>query len=645
MFNSRDPIYRNPTGAVRDGQSIHFKITLPRDYHCNAAYLLVDKENGPTHCLDMFWCGMNGDFQEWWECDFIPDEVGLYFYHFEFKTDHGRRRLSRGYGGEAVPQGFDKWQLTVYSKDYTVPKWLTGGIMYEIFPDRFYRSEDGSKALPERLNYRRMHKIWDEEPDWRPNIHGVIENDDFFGGNLKGIEEKLPYIASLGVNCIYLTPIFEAHSNHRYDTADYSNIDPLLGSEEDFKSLCKAAARFDIHILIDGVFNHTGSDSIYFNKQNRYDSIGAYNSQSSPYISWYSFHNWPEGYDSWWNFDTMPNLNEADPEFQNYMVGEKGIVKKWIDAGASGWRLDVADELPDDFLDKINMSAKEQDSNALILGEVWEDASSKTAYGVRRRYLLGGQLDSVMNYPFSDAIFSYLLWGDSAFFFEEIESILENYPPHCINLLMNHIGTHDTIRAITLLAGQSVGQNGREWQSAHHLSAAERDIGLSKMRLASLIQFTLPGVPSIYYGDEVGVEGYKDPFNRGTYPWDSGDNDLMLWYRSLGRFRNSHSVFAEGKFRKILQNGDVIAYERYNAVRGGEEVILVITNRDAKICIVDSDIIPSSAISVLGSDVRSEQHELEPYGYAVYSYFKYDKSETESALPETDEDGTKIAHI
>lgn len=646
MFNSRNSIYRNPIGAVKNGTSVHFKITLSREYQCPAAHLLIEREGHESHVLDMFWCGMNGDDKEWWECDFTPEEPGLYFYYFEFKTSHGRKRLSRGSGGQAIPQGFDRWQLTVYSKEYTVPAWLKGGIIYQIFPDRYFNSPNYKPELPDKYSYRSFHETWNEQPEWRPNSQGKIDNSDFFGGNLKGIEEKLPYISSLGVTCIYLNPIFEAFSNHRYDTADYSKIDPLLGTPEDFTSLCSKAREYGIAVVIDGVFNHTGSDSIYFNKAGRYDETGAYNSKNSKYYSWYNFTNWPEDYESWWGFDTLPNLNESDPGLIEYICGKDGIVRRWLRAGASGWRLDVADELPDVFLDEINQAAKDEKPDSIIIGEVWEDASTKTAYGVRRRYLQGGQLDSVMNYPFRDAIFSYLLYGNHEFFFEQVESIMENYPPEVINSLMNHIGTHDTERAITILAGEPAGGNGRKWQSEHSLSESQRTSGLYKMRLASLLQYTLPGVPSIYYGDEIGMEGYKDPFNRGTFIWSETDNSLAKWYKRLGKFRQDHPILSDAGFRARMSSSGIIAYERYRLEENTEEVLLIIANRENSFEQVPGSLIPPEASCVLGTDVRSKQLKLEPFSFAIYSYKKIKPTPIEKGIePVPENDDIKIAYI
>lgn len=561
MFHSRNPKYRAPTGAVEAGSPVHFRITLPRELSCSAARLIMEREGDPAIIQDMFWCGMNGENREWWECDFTPEDTGLYFYQFEASTCRGVQRLSRGERGWAVFGGTWRWQLTVYQAGFETPSWLEGGVMYQIFPDRFFKSDQEKAGLPAGRTY---HQDWYEQPDWRPNQQGRVTNSDFFGGDLRGIAEKLPYLKSLGVTCLYLNPVFESHSNHRYDTADYSKIDPLLGTEEDFTALCQAAADLNIQVLIDGVFSHTGSDSVYFNREGRYESAGAYNSPESPYYPWYNFQNWPDQYESWWGFDTLPNVNETDESYNAFINGEDGIVRRWLRAGASGWRLDVADELPDLFIDKLSAAAKAEDSEALVLGEVWEDASNKAAYGVRRRYLLGGQLDSVMNYPFRDAIFAFLLGGDPKAFAEAVENIVENYPPQCLRLLMNHIGTHDTERALTVLGGEPAGSRGREWQSGQTLNQRQRETGVARLKLAAMLQYLLPGVPCLYYGDEAGLEGYRDPFNRACYPWGREDKELLDWYRALGAMRaEQKSILARGGYRTLRAEGNLLVMERY----------------------------------------------------------------------------------
>jgi glycosidase len=573
MFNSRSPVYRNPIGAVADGTNIHFKISLSRDLRCSAATLSIfDDETKQTIKSSMFWCGMNGDNAEWWECDFTPKKPGLCFYHFVISSWRGALTLSRSAQGDGVFSIGGEWQLTVYDRNFQTPDWLAGGVMYQIFPDRFYNSGEPKANVPQD---RKLHTIWGEQPDWQPNEQGVITNTDYFGGDLKGIAEKLGYLKSLGVTCLYLNPIFESHSNHRYDTADYSKVDPLLGIERDFRDLCEQAKALGIHVLLDGVFSHTGSDSVYFNRKGRYgENEGAYRSQKSPYYSWYTFKNWPNQYDCWWNFITLPNVTETNPQYNQYINGKDGIIQKWIESGSSGWRLDVADELPDEFLDKLRVSAKEKDPNALILGEVWEDASNKTAYGYRRKYLLGGQLDSVMNYPFRNAILGFLIGSNPADMMEIILNVLENYPPQVVRLLMNHIGTHDTERALTMLAGEPIGNHERNWQSTAQLSKENRAIGLRQLRLAALMQFTLPGVPCIYYGDEAGMEGYRDPFNRGCYPWGEEDQELLAWYRSLGKMRAECSALKEGRFIPLTAGDSCMVYMR----RDEKQMLLVAVN-------------------------------------------------------------------
>lgn len=536
MFESRNPVYQNPVGAVPAGQNIHFKITLPRSLSCSAAVLRIQADGGETVDRGMFWCGMNGTDSEWWECDFAPPRSGLYFYSFSLRTNRGQIGLNRGFSGRGELSGTSRWQLTVYEKGFQTPDWLSGGILYQIFPDRFCNSGEPKANVPAG---RQMHDTWGEQPDWRPNERGEITNSDFFGGDFKGIEQKLPYLQSLGVTCLYLNPIFESHSNHRYDTADYSRVDPLLGSEQDFASLCRAAERLGIRVLLDGVFNHTGSDSVYFNREGRYPTPGAYQSKESPYYPWYHFQSWPDQYDSWWGFQTLPCVNECSEDYQQYLCGSNGILRKWLRLGAAGWRLDVADELSDELLDLISQSAKAERPDALVMGEVWEDASNKTAYGERRRYLLGRQLDSVMNYPFRNAVLGFFTGMRAKDAMEILLTVQENYPPQVLRCLMNHLGTHDTERVLTVLGGEALNGRDRDWQSRQRLSPAQRETALRRLRPAALMQYTLPGVPCIYYGDEAGMEGYRDPFNRGCFPWGQENAGLTDWYRSLAELRRT----------------------------------------------------------------------------------------------------------
>lgn len=572
IFNSRKKEYKSQISAIAVDERVKFRLIVPRCIKCSCAKLAVFKDGESTVYYNMFWAGMCGESHEFWEIHFSATTAGLYFYHFELETPWGNSLVKNvGNGeGELNAEGTE-FQQTVYEKDFKTPDFLKGGLIYQIFPDRFYNSKAPKKNVPEG----RVMRKWGEEPYWHESQMNGVWNNDYFGGDLKGVEEKLEYLSSLGVSCIYLNPIFEAHSNHRYDTADYEKIDSLLGDENDLKSLCEKAHGLGISVILDGVFSHTGCDSKYFNMYKRYNTVGAYNSKSSPYFSWYKFTDYPNGYKSWWGIKLLPEVSEEDEGYREYICGKNGILRRWLRLGISGWRLDVADELPDVFLDDLRNAVKEENENAVIIGEVWEDATNKFAYGERRRYLLGGQLDSVMNYPFADAILNYVKFGNAQAFMSAIMSIIENYPPCVVNVLMNHIGTHDTERAITRLAGESAQGKDRSWQHSHNqLSDYDYLKGVSMMKLASLIQYTLPGVPSLYYGDEAGMQGMKDPFNRACFPWDNINKELYRWYKRLGEIRRGCKAFREGSFEPLYAADSVVAYVR----RSNENSVLTAVN-------------------------------------------------------------------
>ena len=385
----------------------------------------------------------------------------------------------------------------------------------------------------------------------------------------------------MGVTCLYLNPIFEAHSNHRYNTADYRKIDPLLGTEEDFRQLCAAAHQAGMAVILDGVFSHTGSDSIYFNREGRYGNSGAFRDPQSPYRKWYQFEQYPYRYHSWWGIDTLPNVNEEEPTYLDFICADDGVLAFWMGLGADGFRLDVADELPDCFLDAVRRQLKKHGAR-LLIGEVWEDASNKIAYGQRRRYLLGEQLDGVMNYPLGNAILSFVRNGGGQDLARTVWTILEHYPPQTVSVLMNSLSTHDIPRAITALAGEPFAGQDREWQAARHFLPPDRyQDGKKKLRLASLLQYLLPGVPCLYYGDEAGLSGYRDPFNRCPYPWGQEDPELLDWFRQLGTLRRAFSsLLANGDYLPVLWNRDLFCFVR----RQGNRTLLVAVNRGDEPC-------------------------------------------------------------
>ncbi|MEI6578032.1 MAG: glycoside hydrolase family 13 protein [Eubacteriales bacterium] len=575
-YNSRKGYHKSPFGAVTAGSEVLFRIILPCDFQASNVRLVVqhDTTNEKEYFSLKFEC-MEGVGEEWWSVKFWPSNPGLLFYHFEYETPLGPTCIyHEGNGLGNISADGENWQLTVYSPAYKSPDWIKGGVMYQIFPDRFFCSGTEKTGVPDD---RLLRSDWGSKPMWEPDENGKIKKYDYFGGDLNGIAQKLSRLSELGVTCIYLNPIFEAHSNHRYNTADYLKIDPLLGDEKDFNVLCSLALEKGIRIVLDGVFSHTGADSRYFNKGLRYPPQGAYNSKQSPYYNWYKFINWPNDYKSWWNIDILPEIREDEPGFVEFVTGENGVARKWLRAGASGWRLDVADELPDEFLDDFRKAAKSEKPDAYILGEVWEDASNKSSYGNRRRYLNGAQLDSVMNYPFANALLEYVRYASAESFADKLLSILENYPPQAIHTLMNHIGTHDTVRAITLLASEP-GIQSKNGRAMEKLTPAQRKKGLTLMKLISSIQFTLPGVPCIYYGDEAGMEGGQDPFNRGCYPWGNEDEQLLEHYKLLGEIRKTCPALIDGNFEPVSAHDGLIAYARI----GRNTRLLTIANSNEK---------------------------------------------------------------
>lgn len=572
-YNSRLEYHKSIFGAVKTDQTVTFRIILPRDFCCHAAKLVIKKAEADEYgYINMQWDCMEGVGEEWWKVDFTTEKAALYKYHFEYDTSWGTSRIYHAGNGLAAIKGDgEDWQLTVYDKDFHTPEWLRGGIIYQIFPDRFASSGTKKQNVP---SDRVLRTDRDGDPYWIPTAEGKVLNNDYFGGDLNGIEQKLGYLKSLGVTCIYLNPIFEAQSNHRYDTANYEKIDSMLGTEKDFKSLCESAKKLGIRIMLDGVFSHTGDDSRYFNRYSRYDSLGAYQSKESPYYGWYKFNKWPDDYESWWGIEILPEVNEDNSDFIEYITGKNGIARKWLKLGASGWRLDVADELPDEFLDEFRKAVKEEKADGLVLGEVWEDASNKSSYGKLRRYLLGKQLDSVMNYPFAGAVIDFIRDANAELFASRVMSIVENYPKEVLDVLMNHLSTHDTMRAITALAGENCAYRDRKWQSTHSLDEREYHYGMKLLMAASAMQFALPGVPTIYYGDEAGMQGYKDPFNRRCYPWGKENGELVKWYKKLGKIRNENRVFKDGRFEILSAVAGCVAFSRKN----DDEAILVISN-------------------------------------------------------------------
>ncbi len=559
-FDSRNRLYRDKIGALAEGETLRLRLLLHNDAKVWNAYLSLKLDGTDTvREITMQYSGQIEAYR-CYQCEINLNE-GLYWYSFRYTSDYGEFFVSKTDTSLGIVS-YDRnwWQQTVYSSNFSTPDWLDGGIIYQIFPDRFFKSEKVKEGVPQD---RYICGDMTKQPEYRFSPDRKLRmGNDYYGGDLKGIEEKLDYIASLGVNCIYLNPVFEAHSNHRYNTADYTKIDSLLGNEDDLRSLVKKAQEKGIYIILDGVFSHTGDDSVYFNKYSRYESQGAYQSKSSPYFSWYKFTEYPNKYSSWWGIETLPETNENDLSFSSFITGENGILRYWLKMGVKGWRLDVADELPDEFLYKIRLAVKNEGQDNFLLGEVWEDATNKISYGCRRKFLRGRQLDSVMNYPFSNAIIDFVKGADSRALMNCVLDITENYPPQAVKLLMNHIGTHDTARILTRLGTDETFGGDREKQASFVLSEEQYKRAVILLKSAAVIQYTLPGVPSVFYGDEAGMQGFGDPFCRAFYPWGKEDAEILEFYRKLGKIRRGSKAFCSGDFIPFASGGSVIAYIR-----------------------------------------------------------------------------------
>ena len=468
-----------------------------------------------------------------------------------------------------------RFRLLVHEADFRTPAWFCGGTMYHIFVDRFCRGA-GPVTLREGAE---LDENWESGiPQYNAYPGAPLANNRFFGGNLWGIIEKLDMLRALGVTVLYLSPIFEAASNHKYDTGDYETVDAFFGGEAAFDRLIAEARARGMRIILDGVFNHTGDDSRYFNRYGRYDTVGAYQSPASPFADWYSFREFPDTYECWWDIPILPRLNGTTAACREYFTAADGIAASRVRRGISGWRLDVADELSDEFLDQLRKSIHAaSDEQPLLIGEVWENAADKIAYGKRRRYFSGRQLDSVMNYPLRNGIIAMVRDGDATQLYHTLTELYSSYPRAVCDCLMNLLGTHDTERIITVLGDPCVGDDRTNAQlSTARLTPAQYALAVRRVKMAMTLLFTVFGVPSVFYGDEAGLQGHHDPFCRMPYPWGREDTEILQTVRALAALRREHACFADGDFRIVAHTPTAIAYER----RRDDDRLLVIANAD-----------------------------------------------------------------
>lgn len=555
-----------PYGAIKCGEnlSLHFPIASWVSVDKVLVYFRLGDVSTP---VEMCFEKQENGFSIY-SVDYVFDKEGIYYYRFEMHNRDGVWYYGKSENNESVcGENLPEWQLTVYKSTYKTPEFAKGNIIYHIFVDRF-RRVDGVKT---KRKYR-LHESFFEDPEV-VSPDGNYYADDFFGGNFDGIREKLDYLKDLGVGIIYLSPIFEAYSNHRYDTGNYLKVDELLGTKEDFKKLIDDAHEKGMKIILDGVFNHSGADSLYFNKFGTYDTVGAYQSKDSPYYDWYYFKKFPDEYACWWGCDNVPDLNKSNEEYRNLVFGKNGVVETWQNLGVDGWRLDVVDELPVDFTNLLIKKIKSVNKDALVIGEVWEDASTKVSYGTLRPYLLGDQLDGTMNYPFMNAIIAYVRDGNEKYFRETVQSILENYPKETVYCLMNSLGTHDTVRIINALSAERAHGWSKPHKLAYRLPSDVYDAAKKKLYLATVLQYTLPGIPSVFYGDEAGLQGFDDPINRRPYPWGREDEEILCHYKKLGKIRTEHKDVFSGDFN-LHARDDVVVFDR----KSEKDEILVVAN-------------------------------------------------------------------
>ena len=547
-----------PFGAIKINQGVRISVEANENYNLiNIKWIILKDDNkvGEVDLVKESKKYYQGQFNEF-------NETGLYFYYFEVDIDENGNNKKLFYGKnhedgnvcEYLYEELNKYQITVH-EDFEIPSWYKEGIMYNIFVDRFNNGNRNKKpSNPKKNSF--IYSNWSDTPMYIKDTNGEIIRWDFHGGNLRGIIDKLPYLSKIGVRIIYLSPIFESSSNHKYTTGDYKTIDPMFGDEEILKELIEKAKKRGINIILDGVFSHTGADSKYFNKFGNYDELGAYQSKDSKYSSWYTFNEFPDDYKCWWGIKDLPNVNELDKNYMDYIIyDEDSVINKWTSMGIKGWRLDVADELPTKFIKELRKELKKNDPQSILVGEVWEDASNKISYNERRNYFVGDQLDSVMGYPFRENIVSFLKGNiTSRQLNNKFMTIKENYPKESFKANLNLISSHDVTRIKT-----------------------ELNYDEAKIRLAVATQMTFEGVPYIYYGDEAGLCGGTDPDNRKTYPWKNEDEDMIEFYKESINTRKKYNVLTNGDTEFIDTNDDdVFGYIRFN---DNNEKILILINR------------------------------------------------------------------
>lgn len=472
---------------------------------------------------------------------------------------------------------------------------------YQIFVDRFYRSENYSaRPIDGRIN-----RDWNNSTViWEPEVDGIFRNREFYGGNLRGIIEKLDYLEELGINLIILTPISKTASNHHYDVEDQRKIDPYIGTATDFEELCRKAHEKGMLIINDLVFNHFGIQCQYFKEA----------MQGNPlYYDWIK-RDEHGNYKYWYVFKNMPEANQFSEGYIEYV---KSVVESYLKRGSDGFRLDLGENLEPYFINKIREHAEMINPECLIVNERWEFANDQEG---KYYYDLS---DTIMNYPFADANIRWVRYGNYLHF-DYTMSRIDKYPLSVKLLLWNMIDSHDTIRSMTMLGGKGMEgdplKNSRQWNIEgpwHSLDGTfdtyafrkweyENDNFYSqetvrRLIIASTIQYLVVGNPVTFYGTEVGLSGYKDPFNRKPFPWDNMNPMLFEHYKKLGQIRRDNQAIFKTVNQDINENADFMKIERWS---DEEDKIIAIINRSKESVPIDIPV----------------------FGHILYSFGEYDQN-------------------
>jgi len=687
--NSRDPLYRTPGGAVETGTPVTLRMRAASGDLTAARVRVWNDRINVQMMLDMSLVADDGEY-EWWEAT-VPasTEPTIFWYRFiaidgtatAYYEDDAARL---GGWGQTFAEAQDySWQISVYHPDFYTPDWVRNAVIYQIFPDRFRDGDPTNNPEAGEFFYEETPTVYrSNNPDehWNTPICDPrdaggdcpgVWSQNFYGGDLLGIIDQLDYLQDLGVTALYLNPIFESPSNHKYDTTDFSIIDDNFGDLTTFISLTTALQSRGMHLILDGVFNHVSSDSIYFDRYGRYDSVGACESIASPYRDWFYFipadppgsgpcvgdDGTPGGadYESWWGYDSLPKMRATIQEARELIWDgavdpqtREPIAVYWLQQGADGWRLDVAADVdpgvtnedpanPNDYWEGFRAALRAENSEAYIVGEEWGNSTP---------WLVEPEWDASMNYQFSTALLGF--WRDTVYtdndyntgssagpvapltpsqLEERLRYLEERYPPQAYYAMMNLLGSHDTNRPLFVLDhnahlnDRSIYENpDYDWSDA-----------ITRLKGVALLQFTLPGAPTVYYGDEIGLvapptyAGGKwedDPYNRIPYPWldetgtpfythlqggGYGQTTLRDYYELLATTRNAHPALRTGTFDTLLIDDANMVYAYGRRMDDFSDAAVVVANRHTDVQTVTLDVggylpVGTSLVDVLNGD-------------------------------------------